>query len=98
MNRDLSGIVVRELVQNVDFMLRLKENLASRTYRMPSAMMSYISTKYSISMGELTSMHDLMLDHAISALGLGAKPDRTQARKVVVCRKGTKNQKKKQTI
>lgn len=98
MNRDLSGIVIRELAQNVDFMLRLKENLASRTFRLPSAMITYISTKYGISMGELTSMHDLLLDHAISAMNLGPRPDRKQTRKVVVYRKEQKKDNKKKVI
>ncbi len=68
MTRDIPGIVARELGMNVDFMLRLKDNLASGLFRLPGSMMVFIADKYDVSLQELESCHDQILEGAISAL------------------------------
>ncbi len=88
MSKNLSSILVKELAANVDFMARLRENVQSGVYRLPSSLLSYISHKYDIPMEELRAMHKEMVDFVLPAVGLpNHRPSKQRRRAVVVHRR-----------
>jgi hypothetical protein len=60
--QSLSNIILLELQTNIDFMMKLKNNIQTGYFKVPDSFMYYLSAKYNISRDEFLTYEKQIID------------------------------------